>query len=71
MYVAKNLIPGTYYNFRVQARNAVGFSPMSPTINVLAAKIPDEPRDLANVVSQTKENQIGLTWIKPNYDGGS
>lgn len=44
---------------------------MSLTINVLAAKIPDEPRDLANVVAQTKENQIGLTWIKPNYDGGS
>jgi len=47
------LTPGTYYDFKVEARSLVGFSAFSDAITVLAAQIPDEPTDLANVPANT------------------
>lgn len=37
----------------------------------LAAQIPDEPTDLANVAAVTLANQIGLEWAAPVFNGGS
>jgi len=40
-------------------------------MTILAAKVPDAPKSLANVVELTKEQQIGLTWSPGDYNGGS
>jgi hypothetical protein len=39
-------------------------------VTVLAARVPDPPKDLANDVVVTAQSVIGLTW-SPDYDGGS
>jgi hypothetical protein len=43
------LIPGTYYDFMLQARNIVGLGAPSDVITVLAAQIPDAPTNLQSV----------------------
>jgi len=40
------LTPGVTYQFKVTARNSVGFSSESELLTVLGAKIPDAPLDL-------------------------
>jgi hypothetical protein len=57
--------------FLVEARNLVGFSDPSDTITVLAAQIPDKPVLLANVPAITLADRIGLTWVSPEFNGGS
>jgi hypothetical protein len=65
------LTPGVYYNFKVEARNIVGYSLYSAEITELAAQIPDAPTGLANVPSKTLATQIGLSWLAPAFEGGS
>ena len=31
-YVTAGLVSGTYYNFKVEARNAIGYSPLSTAV---------------------------------------
>lgn len=50
-YTALNLTPGLTYKFKVQSRNAVGLSDFAPEVSILAAKVPDAPKNLANVVA--------------------
>jgi len=38
---------------------------------VLAAKAPDAPTNLANIVSLTSGYQVGLSWSPGAYNGGS
>jgi titin len=66
-----SLTPGVYYDFKVEARNIVGYSDFSDSITELAAQIPDSPTDLANVPEITLADRIGLTWLAPVFDGGS
>jgi hypothetical protein len=40
-------------------------------VTILAAQIPDNPTDLANVEANTNANSIGLSWSAPVFDGGS
>lgn len=70
-YLKTDLTPGTTYAFKVQARNAVGFSLDSQEVSILAAKIPEAPINLANNVAITTAYQIGLTWDQGVYNGGS
>jgi hypothetical protein len=42
-YTAIGLTPGVTYNFKVTARNSVGFSPYSPEVSILAAQPADKP----------------------------
>lgn len=55
-----SLTPGVTYNFKVRARNIVtyngGYSDYTVPTNILAAQIPDEPTDLANVPENTFAN---------------
>jgi cellulose 1,4-beta-cellobiosidase len=65
------LSPGFTYDFKVEARNAIGFSEFSSVASVLAAQVPDAPENLSNVAEQTNSEQAGLTWDAPSFDGGS
>ena len=55
----------------MQARNIVGLSAYSQSVQILAAQIPDAPTNLANDVQNTKSDRIGLTWSAPSFNGGS
>jgi hypothetical protein len=65
------LTPGVFYDFLVEARNLIGFSPYSDGIQILAAQIPDAPTHLSNIPFITNANQIGLAWVAPQFNGGS
>lgn len=43
-----NLAPGTYYKFKVESRNAYGYSVYSNEVTILAAQTPDAPTDVLN-----------------------
>lgn len=47
------MVAGTYYKFKVTARNSVGSSSDSEEITILAAKLPDAPVSLADVPEVT------------------
>ena len=47
------LTPGVTYKFKVSARNTVGSGSYSLPVSILAAKTPDAPLNLANVVFVT------------------
>lgn len=60
------------YKFKVQSRNAFGFSTTySNEVYILAAKGPDAPINLTNIVAATASGTIGLSWNQGTYDGGS
>jgi|LauGreDrversion4_2_1035121.scaffolds.fasta_scaffold00510_13 hypothetical protein len=42
-YVASGLVSGNFYSFRVQARNAIGYSQISQSVKILAATVPNAP----------------------------
>lgn len=66
-----NLIDGENYQFKVQARNTVGYSLDSEVITIRAARIPDAPVNLVNDLSVTTDERIKITWSDVPYDGGS
>ena len=43
----------------------------SEVLEVLAAKLPDAPINLANVAAVTTAYQVGLTWQEGPYNGGT
>lgn len=56
----------------MQSRNSFGFSTTySNEVTILAAKGPDSPINLANIVAATASGTIGLSWSQGAYDGGS
>jgi hypothetical protein len=61
------LTPGANYEFKVEARNSVGFSLLSASFTILCAQPPDQPT--SPVTSESASNVI-LTWDAP-YNGGS
>ena len=63
------MTPGSIYQFKVQARNAIGFSLESSIFSVLAAKIPDAPINISPTLIDV--NIIRLTWTEGTYNGGS
>jgi titin len=64
-----DLEPGTYYEFKVVAMNAVGASAYSDKTRIIAASAPDPPSSLS-LVSQNKV-QVTFEWQAPSEDGGS
>lgn len=69
--VVTGLTPSFYYDFIVEARNFIGYSPLSEVGSILAAQVPDAPRDLQNIVDVTTAVQIGLIWTAADFNGGS
>jgi titin len=65
------LTADTVYSFQVLARNSVGFSLSSETIQIRAAEVPTAPQELRNVPEVTTAYQVGVVWNVPVYDGGS
>jgi len=61
------LTPGATYSFRVEARNSVGYSLVSSSVQVLAAQAPDAP---TGVTTTTNGGDIIVHWQKP-YNGGT
>jgi len=47
-FTASSLQSGSTYKFKVEARNLVGYSPVSNTVTILAARPPDMPINFAN-----------------------
>lgn len=58
---------GVNYKFKVQARNAVGYSLDSSEITIRAARVPDVP---TNVLTSIDGSNVLISWT-PNYNGGS
>ena len=55
------LTPNTIYKFKLESRNAFGFSTtLSSEISIRAAKIPDAPQALSNMVAVTASGTIGI-----------
>ena len=50
-YNATSLTEGSTYQFKVEARNAYGFSIFSNIVSILAAQVPDQP------------TQVSSSWI--------
>jgi len=59
------LTAGTRYKFKVESRNAYGFSSFSNEVSILAAKVPTKPLDLANDEARTGPGTITITWSPP------
>ena len=61
------LIEGNTYKFKVEARNAVGYSSYSDQIAILAAEIPGTP---AAPTTTSVGPNILISWSAPD-DGGT
>jgi hypothetical protein len=62
------LVPGTYYQFKVSALNSLGESDLSSAVSILAATFPDPPSIPTKV--QADKTYISIAWTV-TYDGGS
>jgi len=61
------LTEGSTYQFKVEARNAYGFSVFSNTVSILAAQIPDQPFP-APTTTWIPDNVI-VSWSIPDSGG--
>jgi hypothetical protein len=66
------LVANQYYKFKVDYRNAYGYSlTTSNVVTILAASVPTPPLNLVNRPEITAAGVVGLSWTTPQYDGGS
>ena len=69
---AASLTANTVYKFKVESRNAFGFSTIySNEVSIRAASLPTAPQTLTNNAAVTASGIVGLTWSAVSYDGGS
>jgi hypothetical protein len=67
-FVATGLTTGLSYEFKVQARNAFGYSAFSNTLLILVASVPSKPSAPVTTWSDA-DNQITVSWTAPNDNG--
>jgi hypothetical protein len=65
-YLAISLSPGTTYSFKVEARNAFGYSSPSASVEILAAEEPSQPETPTTVLDGTN---ILISWKTPFNQG--
>ena len=65
------LAQGNYYQFKVQALNAIGYSPSSPPHLVVAADPPSQPDSPQKNQELTSQTQIAVSWTEPIDTRGS
>lgn len=58
-FLATDLSSGTFYEFKVEARNMYGYSEYSDMITLLSAYIPEPP---INVVTTIEGDQVKVEW---------
>ena len=69
-YTVTGLANGVRYYFRVQARNAIGFSPPSNVPSVVPANRLLAPRNLT-AAPTNRSGQVRLSWLTPLSNGGA
>lgn len=57
---------GTVYSFRVEARNAYGYSAFSAEVSVLAATIPATPSAPTTTITGS---WVTINWTEPATNG--
>jgi len=62
------LTPGASYNFKVEARNSVGYSLLSSAVSIIASQIPDKP---AAPTTAALGSNVVVTWSAPLFNGGA
>lgn len=67
-YIATGLVPGTIYKFKVQARNAFGFSATSTELSLYCAFIPSIPLAPTTTVVA---NTVVVSWQEPAQNGAA
>ena len=67
-FTKEALVQGQTYNFRVQARNAVGYSDLSDIASVICAVGPAKPGQPSTAVIV---NDVIISWTEPVTDNGS
>lgn len=67
-YSASSLTTGEVYQFRVEARNAYGFSAFSTEVSVLAASPPSTPIAPTTAISGSN---IVVSWQEPTENGAT
>lgn len=66
-----NLDYGSGIYARVAAINEYGIGPLSDeSRGTILATIPDAPTGITEKEALRTPNQIGLTWVAPNFTGG-
>jgi hypothetical protein len=67
-FVATGLTTGISYEFKVQARNAFGYSDFSNSVLILVASVPSKPSAPVTTWSDAND-QITVSWTAPNNNG--
>lgn len=70
-YLITNLSAGRRYRLSIQAKNRIGYSTSSDYFTYTAVQVPDAPDYLANVLTITNVEQVGLSWVVPAFQGGA
>jgi hypothetical protein len=65
-YTAESLTFGLFYKFKVEARNAYGYSEFSSIVTILCAAAPEQ---VAVPTSTVFENQVIFDWSAPVANG--
>jgi hypothetical protein len=58
-YLATNLISGTTYEFKIEARNIYDYSEFSSTLSLLCAFIPNIPTDVQTTIDGSS---VRIDW---------
>ena len=69
-YTKTGLTAGTTYNFKVKARNVIGFGSLTSAFTIVAAVVPDVPTTLTRDNINTTKTQVAFTWLAPADNGG-
>ena len=69
LFIQSGLTPGSYYQFKLRAKNYVGLSPFSRFVRIIAASVPQPPVNLIRVSSTT--SSVTFSWSPNAVNGGA
>jgi hypothetical protein len=68
-FAVSGLTPGSFYKFKIEARNAIGYSSPSVEVSIQASSNPDPPVSLTRDSDNTMSNQVSFTWSDGSSNG--